>query len=140
MKNHQLLKHEFVEFIPDNTIEGTIYISIKYATIVHKCVCGCGSEVVTPLSPTDWQLAFDGVSISLYPSIGNWQFECRSHYWIRNNQVRWARSWSEEEIDSGRNFDKSTKEAFYRSETIAATATIKKKIRKKIFGSKRKKK
>ena len=26
----------------------------------------------------------------LYPSIGNWQFPCRSHYWIRRNRIIWA--------------------------------------------------
>jgi Family of unknown function (DUF6527) len=35
---------------------------------------------------------FDGRSISLDPSIGNWGFQCRSHYWIKNNRVVWAES------------------------------------------------
>jgi len=34
--------------------------------------------VVTPLSPTGWSLIFDGETVSLYPSIGNWNFPCRS--------------------------------------------------------------
>ena len=68
--------------------EGKIYVSIAYATAVHKCACGCGKEVVTPLSPTDWKLIFDGKTVSLDPSIGNWGFPCRSHYWVRNNRAR----------------------------------------------------
>jgi len=36
--------------------------------------------------------------ISLHPSIGNWSFECRSHYWIRNNQVVWAGGLTDEQI------------------------------------------
>ncbi len=80
-----MLQHKFVEFIPDRIEDGLLYISVQYCTAIHKCVCGCGNEVVTPLSPTDWRLTFDGISISLYPSIGNWNFDCQSHYWIKNN-------------------------------------------------------
>jgi len=43
-----------------------------------------------PLGPTDWKLTFDGESVSLYPSVGNWNFPCQSHYWIQENKVRWA--------------------------------------------------
>jgi hypothetical protein len=71
MKPPKTLTHEFVEFIPDAIEEGKIYVSIGYATAIHKCACGCGREVVTPLSPTDWKLIFDGKTVSLDPSIGN---------------------------------------------------------------------
>jgi hypothetical protein len=62
MKRNQHLTHEFVEFIPDHhqLQDGIVYVSIQYATAVHKCCCGCGEEVVTPLSPTSWQMTFDG--------------------------------------------------------------------------------
>lgn len=79
----------FVEFLPDDLEPGKLYISMQYATASHKCCCGCGRDVVTPISPTDWQLAFDGRSISLTPSIGNWSYPCRSHYWICHNRVVW---------------------------------------------------
>lgn len=81
------LQYKFVELIPDDIETGTIYITLQYCTAIHKCVCGCGNEVVTPISPNDWKLTFDGKSISLYPSIGNWRFPCRSHYWIVKNNV-----------------------------------------------------
>src|ERR1041385_3512499 len=93
-----VLAHEFVEFIPDELKERTLYISHTYGTAVHKCCCGCGREVVTPLSPTGWQLTFDGKSVSLYPSIGNWSLPCRSHYFIRQNRVVWAPQWSKKQI------------------------------------------
>lgn len=95
MKESIVLKHEFVEFIPEELNEGTIYVSIRFTTASHRCCCGCGQKVVTPITPTDWKLVFDGKTISLDPSIGNWGFSCRSHYWIRNNQVQWAAQWSE---------------------------------------------
>lgn len=87
---HTSLKHAFVEFMPSELQEGVLYVSIQYATAIHTCACGCGNKVVTPISPGDWQLLFDGNSVSLTPSIGNWQFPCRSHYWITSNKVCWA--------------------------------------------------
>ena len=107
------MKHEFVEYIPEDLQEGVVYVSLEYCTAVHKCCCGCGSEVVTPLSPTDWKLSFNGETISLYPSIGNWNFKCKSHYWIKNNSIKWAKQWSKEEINSGRTKDASVKEKYF---------------------------
>jgi hypothetical protein len=107
------LKHEFVEFIPEVLKEGTIYVSIRFATVSHLCCCGCRNKVVTPLQPTDWKLIFDGKSISLNPSIGNWNFPCRSHYWIRNNRVIWAGQWSKEKIEAARAHDEWVKDRYY---------------------------
>jgi len=124
MSRAGVLTHEFVEFIPDDMKEGTIYVSISYATAAHRCCCGCGGEVFTPLSPTDWKLIFDGRSISLYPSIGNWSFACQSHYWIERNAVKWDRRWSREEIEAGRAGDALVKEEYHggASPTAAADA------------------
>ena len=101
------VRHEFVELIPEEIEEGIIYVSIPYATAVHHCLSGCGQEVVTPLSPRDWELIFDGETISLYPSVGNWSLPCRSHYWIRRNKVKWARTWSEAEVERARAKDRA---------------------------------
>jgi hypothetical protein len=113
MQRLRILKHEFVEFIPDNLKDGTIYISTAFATAAHKCCCGCGKEVITPLSPTDWELTFDGESISIKPSIGNWNFACQSHYWIKHNSVEWAPRWSQKKIKSGRADDRLAKEKYF---------------------------
>ena len=109
MKKFERLDHEFVEFIPDQLVPGKLYISLEYATAVHQCCCGCGNEVVTPLSPTDWKLIFNGEAVSLHPSIGNWSFDCRSHYWIRDGVVSWAEQWSPEQIAAGRILDQQRK-------------------------------
>lgn len=113
MKRHITLKHEFVDYIPDNLKDGVVYVSVMYATAIHKCCCGCGREVVTPFSPTDWKLMFDGQTISLDPSVGNWSFPCQSHYWIRQNKVEWDRRWSRAQIEAGRTVDRRSKEAYF---------------------------
>src|SRR4029079_16409973 len=89
----------FVEFMPKILDEGVLYVSMTYATASHRCFCGCGMKVVTPLSPTDWRLAFDGDSLSLHPSIGNWSYPCRSHYILRSNRIVWAPPMSSEDIN-----------------------------------------
>jgi hypothetical protein len=107
------LKHRFVTSVPEQPEEGILYVSLPYRTAIHKCCCGCGHEVVTPFSPTDWQLTFDGVSVSLYPSIGNWSLACRSHYWIKRSKVSWAGQWTDEEIEAGRAHDRWLKDEYY---------------------------
>ena len=99
----------YVEFIPETIEEGKLYISEVYQTAIHKCCCGCGEEVVTPLSPVDWQLKKDMNSVSLRPSIGNWNYRCKSHYFITNNRVIWADKFTQKQIASVQakdNFDK----------------------------------
>jgi hypothetical protein len=107
------LVHEFVEFIPDDFKERTLYISITYCTAVHKCCCGCGREVVTPLSPTAWRLIFDGTTVSLHPSIGSWNLPCQSHYFITRNKVVWAPTWTEKQITRGREREARLKEQYF---------------------------
>ena len=113
MLGTQKLTHRFIEYVPDELEDGVLYISIPFATATHRCCCGCGEEVVTPLTPTDWSLIFDGERVSLMPSIGNWSFACRSHYWIRRNQVVWAAEWSKSQIVSGRLQDAIAKQQRY---------------------------
>ena len=118
------ITHKFVGAIPERTEEGVLYLAMDYATAVHKCACGCGREVVTPLSPTDWKMGYDGVSVSLSPSIGNWSFPCRSHYWIKHSNIRWAGDMSEEKIAAGRAHDRRAKGRYY-DEPKAAPETAK---------------
>lgn len=110
------LYHKFIKNIPEHVEEGVIYISLDYSTAIHKCCCGCGKEVVTPFSPTDWKLIFDGETITLYPSIGNWNFKCQSHYWVTNNKVEWAPKWDKEQIKSIIVKDRLNKSRYYKKE------------------------
>lgn len=113
MRRPLTVRYEFVECIPKDLEDRTIYISIPYGTASHRCCCGCGYRVVTPLSPTGWTLSFNGESVSLRPSIGNWSFPCRSHYFITRNTVEWARPLSDEEIEDGRAFDRVARDKYY---------------------------
>lgn len=93
------LTPQFVAYIPDRLAEGNLYISERYRTAVHLCCCGCGEEVVTPLTPVDWRLRQESNQVSLQPSIGNWNFACKSHYWIRRNRVEWAATLNAKQIE-----------------------------------------
>lgn len=109
-----ILQHKFIDLAPPVLEVGVLYISVEYCSVIHKCVCGCGNKVVTPLSPTEWELTFDGKSVSLNPSIGNWNFECKSHYWIIKNKVKFARRWSDKEIEEGKKEEEKLKAKFYK--------------------------
>ena len=124
LKQNLVLKYEFVGNIPEDLEERTLYVSMDYATVVHKCCCGCGEEVVTPLNPTDWELTYNGEEISLYPSIGNWSFKCQSHYWIEGNIVKWAAQWSRKQIAEGRMRDRQLKSRYFASLDADAVNTI----------------
>ena len=98
----QRLSHVFVDEIPANLEEGIFYVSIEFRTTMHLCACGCGNSVVLPLRPAAWALTYNGNSISMSPSIGNWSFDCKSHYWIRDGRVVWAEAWSDKQVQAGR--------------------------------------
>ena len=117
------LKIKFCEFIPTEIKEGTLYISMEFATASHKCACGCGQEVVTPFTPTDWKLTYDGESVSLSPSIGNWSYQCRSHYFIKNSKIVWAGNMSQKAIDAGRFHDQLNKNRFYKQQDTSMEET-----------------
>lgn len=112
---HNQLTHRFVRAIPKEVEPGILYVSMEYATAIHACCCGCGNQVVTPFSPTDWQIIFNGESISLSPSIGNWSFPCQSHYFIKNGKVIVAESWSSSRISAGRDKDHDNKAKHYKN-------------------------
>jgi len=119
------LKHQFVTNLPDRLEPGVLYISIEYATAAHLCCCGCGVEVVTPFTPTDWKMTFDGETISLWPSIGNWNDKCRSHYVIERSRVIPARPWSDRRIEAEWQRDRVAKETYYATGSEAAVSDSK---------------
>jgi hypothetical protein len=116
------LAHEFIEYIPSELADGILYISITYRTAVHRCACGCGNKVVTPIAPADWQLFYDGDTVSLTPSIGNWGFPCRSHYWIDAGRIRWAGTWNSNQITAGRARDDHGRALYFERRAVGAVS------------------
>jgi len=115
MRYHRL-EHRFVEEFPEPLEPGILYVSIEYGSVAHSCCCGCGEEIVTPLTPTDWNIVYDGEAISLHPSVGSWTLPCRSHYVIRKNKVIEAPPWSDKQVQAERKRDRSAKARFYDTE------------------------
>jgi hypothetical protein len=115
------LTPEFIELAPSELKEGVLYVSMVHACVIHRCCCGCGEKVVTPLSPAEWQLSYDGEAISLHPSIGNSRFSCGSHYWVKRGQVVWAPKLTVAEAEAARRFDRATRDAYVgsKSATVA---------------------
>lgn len=124
MIKFRTLQHRFVDDIPESLDPGILYVSVRYATVMHLCCCGCGREVVTPLSPAQWKMTFDGEAISLYPSIGNWNVSCRSHYIIQKNHVIEAQSWSDDEVMSGQEYDRRARNAYYGAKALPQIDTL----------------
>lgn len=114
------LTHKFVETLPEPLDDGIIYVSIRFRIVAHNCCCGCGEPVILNLAPNGWKLTYDGKSISLHPSVGNWSLQCRSHYWITRNTVEWAESWSDIKVQRAQireqaelNADSKSREGFW---------------------------
>lgn len=80
---------EVVTQIPTIIEDGILCVSFLYNVSVHNCPCGCSERVIIPINPKGWSIQYNGEELSFYPSIGNWSFACRSHYFITNNKVKW---------------------------------------------------
>lgn len=83
----------YVNFMPDlaDMKEAHLYISETYGCAIHRCLCGCGGMVVTPLAgPYKWDLIKEDDKISLAPSISNYQQPCKSHYIITRSKANFV--------------------------------------------------
>lgn len=104
---------EPVHFMPKDLVPGILYVSQEFGTAAHLCACGCGSKVRTPLGPTAWSVKETRRGPTLWPSVGNWQKPCQSHYLIVRGEVIWAEQWTTEEIAAGRHMEAARREAYY---------------------------
>jgi hypothetical protein len=68
---------------------------------------------MTPLDPSEWSFKELNNNPTLYPSIGNWQLPCRSHYWITGGNIEWSYDWSEDEIIAGREAEARKRKEYY---------------------------
>lgn len=89
-------KTKFVPVRPEVIEDGVLYMIPHYNCAIHKCMCGCGDVVVTSIDDNNgltsgfWGWSFNGKDASLTPSVGNFQFKCRSHYFLQHGKVRWC--------------------------------------------------
>lgn len=102
-----------VRYMPKGLKPGVLYASEEFGIAIHLCACGCGTKVKTPLGPTEWSLKETRKGPSLYPSIGNWQLPCRSHYWISRGDVVWSGKWTAEEIVAGQLQEEERRRLYY---------------------------
>lgn len=104
---------QHVHYMPREFSPNILYVSQEYAIAGHLCACGCGEKIMTPLLPAEWRLMEENGLPSLWPSIGNWQLPCRSHYIITKGQVRWAGQWTDAQILAGRAGEQQRRDAYY---------------------------
>jgi Family of unknown function (DUF6527) len=107
------IEPRFVEFVPKDLEDGVLYISVSYSTTVHKCACG--SKIALPINPARWRYLWDGERISVWPSVGNWSYPCKSHYWIEQNRIEWASQISAAKIEVNRARDRAERERYLES-------------------------
>lgn len=111
-----------VEYMPKQLQPGILYVSDEFETAAHLCACGCGVKVVTPLGPTDWTFRESKDGPSLWPSVGNWQQPCKSHYIIDGGEIVWCGQWTPEQILAGRKREQQRSRAHY--ENMYADQTL----------------
>ena len=107
------IKLQRVQYMPKELESGVLYASEEFGTAAHLCACGCGSKIRTPLDSTEWSLEETDKGPPLYPSIGNWQQACQSHYWIYLGEVKWANKWTPEQIAAGRRGEEERRRIYY---------------------------
>jgi hypothetical protein len=123
MKNSHFRLVE-VESFPRPLDAGTLYYSERFNCAAHACACGCGKEVITPISPVQWRITRSARGVSLSPSIGNWNFPCRSHYWITDGRVEWSTDMTKNEIQAGREYSAALREDYFKAKQAKATPVV----------------
>ena len=104
-----------VHYMPKELSQGVLYVSEQFGAAAHLCACGCSSKIRTPLGPTEWSVEETDEGPTLWPSIGNWQRDCQSHYLITRGEVMWAEPWTAEQIAEGRRREDKCRREYYDS-------------------------
>ena len=104
-----------VHYMPKILEPGVLYFSEEFDSALHLCACGCGAKISTPIGAVEWTIEESDNGPTLFPSIGNWQQPCNSHYWIRDGQIIWSHQWTHEQIAAGRRMEESRRSVYYDS-------------------------
>jgi len=86
-----------VDRLPSVVDENVVYVCDEYEIAALKCACGCGHTVTLLLDDGHQVRDVEGFA-DISPSIGVWDAACKSHFWIRQGNVIWGRTFSEHEI------------------------------------------
>ncbi|MBN9085187.1 MAG: hypothetical protein J0I16_27055 [Rhizobiales bacterium] len=103
------LRTVFLAEMPERLEDGILYVSRECCVALHNCACGCGEEVSTPLVSTEYKLTMHDDGASIWPSIGNHDFACASHYVIDRGAIVWASKMTRIAIEPGRQQDRLLK-------------------------------
>lgn len=85
-----------VHFMPKEFQPGVLYVSKEFGIAGHLCACGCGNKVMTPLGKFEWNIKDSKKGVSVWPSIGSGQLDCKSHYIIKNGRILWCEPMTDE--------------------------------------------
>src|SRR6186713_530733 len=96
------IRLERVRYMPTDLESGVLYVSEEFGAAAHLCACGCGAKIRTPLGPTEWSVTETRLGPSMWPSVGNWQQACQSHYVIDEGRIIWYDKWTPEQVAAGR--------------------------------------
>lgn len=128
----QSIRAQYVDFIPGDLEAGVLYVSRRFKTASHLCCCGCGTKIVTPLRETDFRLEERGDAVSLFPSIGNWNHPCQSHYWIRDGRILVAGRMTTAQIQQGRAHDDALKTKYFADRALPWWRRAARRIREQL--------
>src|SRR5688572_27803500 len=100
-----IIKLLLVQYLPKELEAGVLYVSKEFGVAGHLCPCGCGNKIITPLGSNEWSFTEYKGKPTLYPSLGNWQLPCKSHYWITEGEIEWSYQWTDEKIKEGYRYE-----------------------------------
>lgn len=81
-------RYQLVDRIPSELREGVVYHTEEFELAGFLCACGCGHRV-TLLVPDSHQVLDERGFATIRPSIGVFDAECKSHYFISTGEVEW---------------------------------------------------
>lgn len=65
----------------------------NFSWVKFYCPCGCGREVTLSLNSNIqpyWNIRIKNDKVTLSPSVYLTGFQCKSHFFIRNNKIDWV--------------------------------------------------
>ena len=75
--------------------DGVFYVEDGSPYVGYNCPCGCGKVVILPTKKhqpdyNGWGFSENNGKVTLSPSVLSAGFDCKSHYFIRDNKIDWC--------------------------------------------------